>query len=526
MSSSPQGRPDRPLARGLLAGALLGGMAALLVLSSLHKKLSYDEYDNLAYGQQLLSRGPTPPPNGQRMPILALNALPCRAEGCRERDVDATEAGRLLVRLPTMLFALLLGAAVFGWASEMFGRGAGLLALTLYVFNPSFLAHGKQVTSDVAAAFFVVPGLWTAWRLGRGRGPSWSNLLVCALATTGALLSKYTSLLILPVLGLLLAWALVARRRRGERLAPPLLAAAVFTVLLLFFLNAAYLFRGTFQRSDLYAWKSERLRPLGELALPLPLPRVFVLGLDFSYYVQEHPDVGRGNNYVLGRLSTEGTAYAFPLMILLKTPLAFFPLLLLAARAAGRGESPPDAAFLLLPFALITAFFSLLVEPQLGIRYLLPALVCLIVYAGRAARGASRRGARLVLVLTAWHAGSTLSYHPHYMSYFNELIGRRVNAYRFLADSNLDWEDRSWDIARYQQQHPEVRIVIEPPVPQPGLILVGANKLVGVYAPERYRWVRENFAPVGHVGYSYLLFRVTPERLREVLSGGGGAPPR
>jgi hypothetical protein len=28
------------------------------------------------------------------------------------------------------------------------------------------------------------------------------------------------------------------------------------------------------------------------------------------------------------------------------------------------------------------------------------------------------------------------------MSYFNELIGRRVNAYRFLADSNLDWEDR------------------------------------------------------------------------------------
>jgi hypothetical protein len=492
-------------------------MAALLVLSSLHKKLSYDEYDNLAYGQQVLSRGPTPPPNGQRMPILALNALACRADGCRERDVDATEAGRLLVRLPTMLFALLLGAAVFGWASEMFGSAAGLLALTLYVFNPSFLAHGKQVTSDVAAAFFVVPGLWTAWRLCRGRGPAWPNLLACALATTGALLSKYTSLLILPVLGVLLAWALVARRRRGERLGPPLLAAAVFTVLLLFFLNTAYLFRGTLERSDHYAWKSERLRPLGRLALPLPLPRVFVLGLDFSYYVQEHPDVGRGNNYVWGRLSTEGTAYAFPLMILLKTPLAFFPLLLLAARTRGR-------AFLLLPFVLITAFFSLLVEPQLGIRYLLPALVCLIVYAGRAGLLAGPRGA--VLVLTAWHAASTLSYHPHYMSYFNELIGRRVNAYRFLADSNLDWEDRSWDIARYQERHPEVPLVIEPALPQPGLLLVGANKLVGVYEPERYRWLRENFTPVGHVGYSYLLFRVTPERLREVLSGGGGAPPR
>ena len=41
---------------------------------------------------------------------------------------------------------------------------------------------------------------------------------------------------------------------------------------------------------------------------------------------------------------------------------------------------------------------------------------------------------------------------------------------------------------------------------------------------ERYRWLRENFTPVGHIGYSYLLFRVTPERLREVLAGGG--PPR
>jgi len=528
VSSSLQspGGQDRPVARGLLAGALLVGMAALLVLSSLHKKLSYDEYDNLAYGQQVLSRGPTPPPNGQRMPILALNALACRAEGCREREVDATEAGRLLVRLPTMLFALLLGAAVFGWASEMFGASAGLLALALYVFNPSFLAHGKQVTSDVAAAFFVVPCLWTAWRLGRGRGPAGPNLLACALAAVGALLSKYTSLLILPVLGVLLAWTLLDRRRRGERLAPPLLAAAAFSVLLLFFLNAAYLFRGTMERSDHYAWKSERLQPLGRLPLPLPLPRVFVLGLDFSYYVQEHPDVGRGNNYVLGRLNTEGTAYAFPLMFLLKTPLAFFLLLLLAARSPGSGESPPDAAFLLVPFVLITAFFSLLVAPQLGIRYLLPALVCLIVYSWRAGRAVGRRGAGLVLVLTAWHAGSTLSYHPHYMSYFNELIGRRVNAYRFLADSNLDWEDRSWDIARYQERHPEAPLVIEPALPQPGLLLVGANKLVGVYEPERYRWLRENFTPIGHIGYSYLLFRVTPDRLREVLSKTGAGSPR
>ena len=34
-----------------------------------------------------------------------------------------------------------------------------------------------------------------------------------------------------------------------------------------------------------------------------------------------------------------------------------------------------------------------------------------------------------------------------------------------------------------------------------------------MFHPEKYRWLRENFRPVGHVGYSHLLFRITPEEL-------------
>ena len=127
--------------------------------------------------------------------------------------------------------------------------------------------------------------------------------------------------------------------------------------------------------------------------------------------------------------------------------------------------------------------------------------------------------------LTLWSIVSALSYHPHYMSYFNELIGPRAGAYHFLADSNLDWEDRSHDIARFRADHPDIDLVIEPETPQAGWILVGANNLVGVYEPERYRWLRENFQPERHVGYSSLLFRVPPDRLREVLAKGPAARP-
>jgi hypothetical protein len=210
---------------------------------------------------------------------------------------------------------------------------------------------------------------------------------------------------------------------------------------------------------------------------------------------------------VLGRLNTDGVWYAFPLMVLLKTPLGFFGLLLLAARA--RTPTLPGASWIFWPFAFFLVFFSFFVGPQLGIRYLLPGLAFLFLWAARVAQ-ADRR---VVAVLTLWAIGSALSYHPHYMSYFNELIGPRRNGFRFLADSNLDWEDRSYDIARYAAAHPDRPLVVEPERPQVGWILVGANKLVGVYEPDRYRWLRENFDPVDQVGYSYLLFRV--DRLPE-----------
>jgi hypothetical protein len=499
----------------LVAAALLGVMAALLALSSLGKKLVYDEFDNLAYGYKILIEGPSVPRSGQRMPLLALNALACRDDGCRRAGLDESEAARLAARAPAMAFALLLAAAAGAWARELYGPRAGLVALTLSAFDPTLLAHGKQVTTDVAAAFFVLASAWALWRLARDRGRPRLNLALCAVAATGGLLSKYTNLLLLPVLGILLLRRRAAAKAGARR---RVFEGLVFVLFVLFFLNAAYLFRGTFQRADRYEWKSQALGFLQTLPLPLPLPRVFVMGLDFSAYVQEQPDVGRGNNYVLGRLSTEGTWYAFPLMVLLKTPLGALALLALALARGPRGEDARfDLAFLLLPAGAFLLAFSLLVAPQLGIRYLLPALPFLTVCAASAASPAARAKGLVTAGLVAWSVASTLSYHPHYMSFFNELIGRRVNAYRYLADSNLDWEDRSRDIARFRRRHPEMRLIVEPEAPASGYVLVGANRLVGVYEPERYRWLRENFTPVGHVGYSYLLFEVTPERLEEAF---------
>ena len=49
---------------------------------------------------------------------------------------------------------------------------------------------------------------------------------------------------------------------------------------------------------------------------------------------------------------------------------------------------------------------------------------------------------------------------------------------------------------------------MNPTRPTTGLIVVDVNHLVGVYKPERYRWLREHFEPVGHIAYSYLVYEI------------------
>jgi hypothetical protein len=197
-------------------------------------------------------------------------------------------------------------------------------------------------------------------------------------------------------------------------------------------------------------------------------------------------------------------------MLLLKTPLAVFAL---AGIALFRLPNARALASLVVPPLVVVGFFSVAVQPQLGIRYILPALPFLHLLAGHAVHGRGGWRGRLVPLLLMWQALSTLSYHPHYVAYFNELIGRRVNAYRWLADSNLDWEDHAWFVRRFLARHPEMNVAVDPDGPRAGYVLVGANDLVGIFDPERYRWLREGFRPVGHVAYSHLLFHVPPERV-------------
>lgn len=117
--------------------------------------------------------------------------------------------GMLLAgRLPMFLILLLLGIYIFKWAKELFGNQAALLALFLYSLSPTFIAHGRLVTTDVAAAaaIFIALYYFVRWL----KLPTAENLIVAGIVFGVALCAKFSVFLLIPLFGFLtIIWLIV-----------------------------------------------------------------------------------------------------------------------------------------------------------------------------------------------------------------------------------------------------------------------------------------------------------------------------
>ena len=54
---------------------------------------------------------------------------------------------------------------------------------------------------------------------------------------------------------------------------------------------------------------------------------------------------------------------------------------------------------------------------------------------------------------------SILTAFPHYIEYFNPLIGDKQNAYKVIRDSNLDWGQNEYYVAKYLKDNPNDIVV-------------------------------------------------------------------
>ena len=500
-------------------------LALAIELSSMWRMSeTYDEPNHLRFGQHFLKDADLSAWN-QSAPVSALNALSLAA-GRRLGLATSPRAELLLARLPTVCLSLLLAALVFRWSSELYGALGGLISLGLYVFDPNIIAHSRVIGTDLPASLMMLASVYLFVRYLKT--PSAGNLALAALATGLAQVTKQTAVLLFPVF-LVLVILRVAGRRREPASTPPApnpygakrmaLHAVLFSLIVLAVLNAGYGFRSSLTTGRDLPIVSSPARGQYEIVvrsfpdLPIPLPTAYVESVIIGSYYNS-TGRGHGANYLLGHRSQMGWWYYFPVAVALKTPLGLFVALGLGLFLLKRAAADDwiDEAAMGLSAASVFLFFTLFCTAQIGIRYLLPMFPFLAVFCGRLGAVFATPGRRALRAVTAaalgWYVVSSVSYHPQYISYFNELIGNRKNMYRYLADSNVDWGQNEDLLARYLAARPREGIAVNPPSPVTGRIIVNVNRLVGLEDPAAYEWLRASYEPVDQLGYSWLIYQV------------------
>src|SRR6185295_8841107 len=121
-----------------------------------------------------------------------------------ERDDFLNDAERLVTAARWMIvpFGALLALLVYLWSRELFGFAGGILSLTLFVFEPSLVAHSALVTTDVPIALCIFGSVYFFWRCTARM--TWTSAAAFVLFTAAAFIVKFTAVVLIPLLAILL----------------------------------------------------------------------------------------------------------------------------------------------------------------------------------------------------------------------------------------------------------------------------------------------------------------------------------
>lgn len=520
---------------GFAVISLITVQATLLGLSLRKKSPTADELNYLAAGAAAWRTGDfrlfRDPPPAQSL-LCSLPAiwwepnLPVdspfwsagRWNGFGEAFAQLNRDDVLVMILAGRCVAIVLACGVswmtFVLAGRLFGPLVAVAVTGVCVFDPNLSAHGRLVTTDIGAALsYLLVGLalwnWLA-------SPSRRGLLLLSLATGVACLFKHSGLLLVPCgLGCLL-WG--ARRSHWS------VRRSVGTALM--FLSVMFL----------VIWLGygfETVDPIGRRFFPLAS---YLHGVARQW---THARAGQPS-YLLGEFSAGGWWYFYPAIFLMKTPVATLLLLLIGAWCLLRDRSQWRVTIpLLLPAAVLLAALIFVGRAAVGYRHLLPALPLLLICLGGAAIRTlachGRVGRAIIAVSMVWLLAVHVFIWPHYLAYFNELVGGPANGHLCAVDSNLDWGQDLPLVIEYVQSHPDgplglvyfgsgllPELLGVPAVPVgewgdavPGRVAISATALHGVSSGGRLNYwpLFADQEPLDMLGWSILVYK-TPELWR------------
>lgn len=480
----------------------------LAVISVQYDDITVDEPDHFQYGASILRLKSNRYVEGRdfntTMPVTALNALPRAVEQVINPGLQKSDWGQSDIkygRYVTILVSLVLLAYIFLFAKAIAGFSAGCWAMFLAALDPNLLAHGRLVTTDIYATLSFVMTFYHLyeWLINKKQ----KHFYAWCFAIAFAQCCKVNNILLYPIcIAAILAWRRKSLQWKG---------LLIFLAVQIFVINLAFLFYRTGLSLEAYQFKSSFFQQLQQsffAKIPLPLPKSYIDTFDLVQYERESFE-GIPMNYILGELrEKKGFISYYFVCWALKTPL-LTQLLFFGATAyfLSRSEGRKTFIFFLLLPAAVTMLLLSTSSVQSGYRYLLPLLAMTYVFAGAVIPYLFNKqpalfkplliGIPLLVVVFAF---------PNFIAYTNEFITDKKNAFRYMADSNLDWGQRQEKINEYLQMNPDV--IFEPGKPVKGKILVRINDLVGRRDPGMYAWLRNGHQPEAVIESCYLLYIV------------------
>jgi uncharacterized membrane protein len=385
--------------------------------------------------------------------------------GFWEHNRDRFEAISFWPRVPMILLTVALGVLVFRFARELFGARAAVLAVVLFACEPTVLAHGRVVQTDVPAAFGWL--LFFMALSAYAKQATFNRAIYLGIAAAVAILSKFSMLLAGPVLAVFFLILLARALRAREKVAMVVTHAGLIVLTILVLINAAYFFQHRSLDDSETRWinmafpaNAAAVTTVERLLAHL-LPTDFVLGVFFQFW---HNGVGHAAG-LLGMYSQMGWWYYFPVAFALKSTL---PFLALALASLGWGtynwikRHETRFFWLLLPFAIYTAFV-LFSHIDIGVRYYLPAYSFLFILSGGLldtllrSKRVRRAGMVIAVALIAWIAVEAIRAYPNQMSYMNQLASRAPHWW-YLSDSNVEWGDDARGLAEFLHARGETTV--------------------------------------------------------------------
>ena len=424
-------------------------------------------------------------------------------------------------RIGPTLLTLLFGWFVFMWARALFGAKWGLFTLALFVFSPTIMAHGRLITTDIAAAFAFFIAIYYYVKLLKN--PSRKNLVIAGIAFAIAQLLKFSLVLLLGFLPAITVLWILLEIKSINIFKKDVLKAMFFWNLKFFAILAitALIILPVYQfhvlnyppekqaadiqhilqnnykfpaLTDALVWMTDKpvLRAYAQYILGVTMVFMRVAGGNTTYF--------------LGDVSNQAWLHYFPVVFLLKVPIALLAFIALGFatfklriyrgfKVIGLkntlGSLPQkmhdnfDEVVMLL-FVLFYWFISITGNLNIGVRHVLPTFPFIyLLIAGQMRRwlqGAPETkntypltmviqiikhyvrnaGKTIVIaILLVWYVLSFVGVYPHFIAYFNEFAGGPSNGYKYVVDSNLDWGQDLRRLAKFVEEKNIDRIKVD-----------------------------------------------------------------